>query len=197
MFDTETRGQVGIGTLIVFIAMVLVAAIAAGVLINTAGLLQAQAQQTGEETTAEVSEIVKIDSVIGQADGDAQIDEVNASLRLASGADGVNLTEATYTIETNGNATVVSGGAEGGDFVDYTVIQAVSDGLSEDNPTLGEQGDRVRANFDLTDDSVADDLNELDESDRLTFVVQAPAGGSSFKSVEAPRNIDADESYIL
>jgi flagellin FlaB len=119
MFNNENPGQVGIGTLIVFIAMVLVSAIAAGVLINTAGLLQAQAQQTGEETTTEVSSGVEPETSIGRIakvttkydEGTATvketenfINEIRITVSGTPSSERINLTKLTILYEANGQA---------------------------------------------------------------------------------------------
>ena len=205
MFDTENRGQVGIGTLIVFIAMVLVAAIAAGVLINTAGLLQAQAQQTGQETTSEVSDVIQIGKVVGYeyaprafngTNGDysyannREIETLNATVRLASGSDPINLSKASYTIQTNGYASVVSGDNDTNDGIAFYQVQSIS----EDSRIIADQEDLMVVQFRLHNLSGIDPLKDSWE---FQIVAQAPAGGDSYTALETPRRIFENESYIL
>ncbi|RLM81563.1 flagellin, partial [Halobellus sp. Atlit-38R] len=105
------RGQVGIGTLIVFIAMVLVAAIAAGVLINTAGFLQSQAEATGQESTDLVSERVRVTSEVGIVTSDAtqgELSEIRISVTGSPGADEIDLSETTIqAVGPNGQNNLV------------------------------------------------------------------------------------------
>src|SRR6056297_2038043 len=95
---TTERGQVGIGTLIVFIAMVLVAAIAAGVLINTAGFLQSKSEETGQASGEQVTNRLQVLQTSGLktvADGDAAIGGVQMVATKAPGADDIDLTGIT------------------------------------------------------------------------------------------------------
>ena len=62
---SRIEGSIGIGAMIVFIAMVLVAGIAASVLIQTSTNLETQAMATGSQTTDEVSTGIAVYGVLG------------------------------------------------------------------------------------------------------------------------------------
>jgi len=111
--NNDDRGQVGIGTLIVFIAMVLVAAIAAGVLINTAGFLQSQAEATGQESTDLVSERIDVTSSVGivadpNGASNGELQEIRVGVSGAPGADQIDLSDTTIqAVGPNGQENLV------------------------------------------------------------------------------------------
>ena len=65
-FSGSKTGSMGIGAMIIFIAMVLVAGISASVFIQTAGSIEHRSQETGMQTTDEVATGMKITDVEGQ-----------------------------------------------------------------------------------------------------------------------------------
>jgi len=89
----NTKGAIGIGTLIVFIALVLVAAIAASVIISTSFNLRDQAIATSEAARQEVTGPIKILNFYGD-----RVSTANAGLQwlvfhvtIFSGAQGINM----------------------------------------------------------------------------------------------------------
>ena len=183
--NREDRGQVGIGTLIVFIAMVLVAAIAAGVLINTAGFLQTQAEATGEESTDLVSERIDVTSEVGIVGSEAngELSEIRLSVSGAPGADQIDLSETTIQ-------AVGPGGQQNLVFTDRTAADSVTIPSGDDTiavPTEVVQGeDTIQVGvstfsaysppgetFELTDGSatVTRDIGAADEDSIITIDV--------------------------
>jgi len=95
-------GAIGIGTMIVFIAMVLVAGIAASVLIQTSSKLQRQAMTTGQQTTGEVATGVEVYNVEGHVDG-STIDKLAIIVRARAGSNPIDL---STTVLQLSNSTI-------------------------------------------------------------------------------------------
>ncbi|GAB7092383.1 flagellin [Halorubrum luteum] len=192
ILDEEERGQVGIGTLIVFIAMVLVAAIAAGVLINTAGFLQTQAEATGEESTAQVSERLDVVSQSGviaddaAGSGEKGIGTLEFVVASAAGANNVDLDEVTVElVGADGQETFELGDD---DPADVNIFTNGNDNVLTDN------SDRAEVTVDLEDAGVFDDAGyELNEGEDLTVTFTTAASASTTTEIRVPTTLVGDD----
>lgn len=162
---TDNRAQVGIGTMIVFIATILVAAAAAALLLDTSGKLQERSSQTGSEATKEVSSNLIVKAVYGDRDGTTATDDLkrmNITISLAPGAspvdlsqmvvkysDGSSISQLDYS-ETNSSAGYyMAHGARDPKGTFSTASPVMSAGalvdirinLANQNSTLGERTD--------------------------------------------------------
>ncbi len=100
MKDDE-KAEMGIGTMIIFIAMVLVAAVAATLLISTAYQVQQQAQETGRMALQDVSTGLRVLGMLGDrtqngtggTDYMAQIQVIELTVVLESGSPVINMSQ--------------------------------------------------------------------------------------------------------
>lgn len=101
------KAEMGVGTLIIFIAMLLVAAVAAGVLLQTAGSLQQKALLTGAQSKGEISTNIRVVEVSGIDGSDRVLDNFSMQLKLAPGSDPIKFDEVTFTFNTDNSSVTL------------------------------------------------------------------------------------------
>ena len=191
ILDEEERGQVGIGTLIVFIAMVLVAAIAAGVLINTAGFLQTQAEATGEESTSQVSDRLQIVSQSGNVtDGSSErvIDELNLTVAQSPGAGNIDLNQTTVElVGTGGQESFELGGTES----NINIFTG-----DPGDVVLTSSSDRADIGINLNATNYNDPDNVLEGGDSLSVTFTTPSGATTTAELRVPTTLTDDQDSV-
>jgi flagellin-like protein len=101
------KGEMGVGTLIIFIAMLLVAAVAAGVLLQTAGSLQEKSLSTGQQAKSQISthaETVEVSATDGRNGNLSDFQEI---VKLAPGSDPIKLEQVIFTFNTKDNTATL------------------------------------------------------------------------------------------
>ena len=96
--NRDELAAIGIGAMIVFIALILVAAVAAAVIIQTAEKLQQNAQSTGEDTTDMMAGKIFINSIVLTNTGNS----LYVTFELAPGSDTLLATAIEYNLLCEG-----------------------------------------------------------------------------------------------
>ncbi|MDS0281985.1 archaellin/type IV pilin N-terminal domain-containing protein [Haloarcula onubensis] len=213
MFDEfnrdDDRGQVGIGTLIVFIAMVLVAAIAAGVLINTAGFLQSGAEETGQQSSDQVTNRLQVVSAVGEDIGSNGVDTVRITVKKAPGANNIDLSTTTLQfVHSTGSSDLVFGdyatdadsvtygtvgGSDGSDSFGVVDVQDEDGSIDADsNVVLNDPADRAQIILDTS--SITSGLSE---GDTATIQINTQSGGNTELRLVVPETLSGTSAVNL
>ena len=199
--DDDDRGQVGIGTLIVFIAMVLVAAIAAGVLINTAGLLQSQAQDTSDQSSQQVTDRVQVDDPIAfNETATSGMEELNFTLSKAPGSGDINISNVVVSWEGGGETATFALNETNGNYSHFITTSAVKDSDdSIDDKLLNSRADRARVMINATNTSSVSgvSLSALETNEEISLRLSTADGGTTTVDLSLPQSLSNKASVRL
>ena len=157
------NAAIGIGALIVFIAMVLVAGIAASVLVQTSTTLEMQALKTGSQTVDQVASGIMVEGIEGY-NSSGSVVKLAVEIKARAGSPDIDLSESIieisdsetkYVLEYDSNTFTYSNNTDGDLFTDgfypssssttkfgLIVLQDADESCTSDNPVINF-GDHV------------------------------------------------------
>ena len=132
----DELAAIGIGAMIVFIALILVAAVAAAVIIQTAEKLQQNAQASGDDTQEQMStKVILLSTVIN--DMTAAGEQLFSTFELAPGSEPIQGDDIAFTVICDDGAVAPATPAaafDDGDFSEATTHDGDGDTLA--NPII-------------------------------------------------------------
>lgn len=179
-YKNDDGASIGIGAMIVFIALILVAAVASTIIIKTAEELQQRAEATGDDTRDEISGKIQLIMayVSGETGGGATtVDEITLVVQMAAGSDATLLEDIQWLIVCDdgaGAAEINNGAAE------TTGAGAAVNAFELDGATALATGSSVSAGttFSLIIDTSADCTPDVGDSHELRIIVDG--GGETY-----------------
>ena len=103
--DRRESGSIGIGAMIVFIALILVAAVASTIIIKTAEELQQNAESTSDDTRKEISGKISIINMIVNGSDGTDINSVIVTAKVASGSTDVLVNNIDFMVSCGDTAS--------------------------------------------------------------------------------------------
>lgn len=186
-FFDERKEQAGVGTLIVFIAMILVAAIAAGVLLRTSGTLSTKATATGEQAIVEVSTYLKVVSVVGYSSDNTNITSLIIAMQLGAGSGAVDIDDIVMSFQSDGVYTsgIQASSSASGGAANFT-FNFIKNVTANDILERGETVEIIYTDLD-------NDLN-MRPNDEFIISLQPKSGQQTYIKKRVPNVIS--KSYI-
>ncbi|WP_424000830.1 archaellin/type IV pilin N-terminal domain-containing protein [Haloarcula salina] len=199
--NDDDRGQVGIGTLIVFIAMVLVAAIAAGVLINTAGFLQSSAEETGQQSSDQVTNRLQVVNSVGEDIQSASntINTVKVTVKKAPGAGNIDLgSTIAQWVDSTGSYDLTYDSASDPDGTSFAVSGIQDDDSSiSSSQVLNDPSDRAAILFSAEQIRGSGNGDGLGEGETATIRLNTQSGGTSTVRLVVPETLSGNSAVSL
>ena len=164
LFIVNSKASIGVGSLIIFIAMILVSGVVASVIIQTMNNLQQQAMRTGEETLKEISSGLKTTHVSGYSNG-SKITNLAIFLTLSAGSNEINLSYVDVSLSDTNKQVILN---HDSNLFSSSVSNGVFDTLNTSNLSPSTYGIIVIRDI---DNSCTSSTLAINNDDLVIFIV--------------------------
>tara|TARA_B110000444_G_scaffold261499_1_gene314276 strand:- start:62503 stop:63084 length:582 start_codon:yes stop_codon:yes gene_type:complete len=182
--EDDKYAAIGIGAMIVFIALILVAAVAAAVIIQTAEKLQQNAQATGEDTADSMNGKLMISQIYS---GTTAATDYEVYARLSPGSDGIAATTIFFQLICPASTTPIEGGGVG--------VPLVVDEMDQSNAAIATILPGMPVMITIPgggcDPTLANNLGQ-----DVQLYLHVGGGGTTFETMQIPATVNQGTPLI-